>query len=110
MKRCNLMQCKQNNNGLCKLPKPEVTSNGECLNYEPDECIFNAANRGKCCQKTVTGSDFCPEHKGSKCIVCGKQAVKQCLWPVDDEDRVCEALLCRERECFKKHKAECHDD
>ena len=101
MKRCNLTQCRGNNNGICKKSNPEINSKGECLEYEPDECIFNAANLGKCCKKTVSGTDFCQEHRGVKCVICGKQAVKQCLWPIDDEDGVCSAYLCQDRECFR---------
>jgi hypothetical protein len=41
------------------------TISGVCLEYEPDECIFNVAGKGKCCERTAPNSDYCPESVAS---------------------------------------------
>ena len=110
MIRCNRTQCKSNNSGICKMPNPDISLKGNCNDYLPDECVFDVANKGKCCAKTAYNTAFCFEHMTQTCIICGKQAVKQCLWPVDDEDGVCGANLCGERECFKRHRRQEHEE
>lgn len=41
---------------------------------EMRNCNFEDAFNGRCKQEATKGSDYCEEHKGWKCGLCGEQA------------------------------------
>lgn len=63
-------------------------------------CKFDMAWVGICNKKTVDGTDYCEEHLGLKCVVCGKQATHTCTWA---SSLSCGAPLCDSQKCIDKH-------
>ena len=103
---CPRLKCKFINNGNCT----KGIDSTKCTDYNPDECIFNIAGKGKCCAKTINNSDYCQEHLNRPCVACGKQSFHQCLWPAGENDEVCGELLCKDNNCFKEHLKKSHNE
>jgi hypothetical protein len=55
----------------------EVGHTVEVADAPPGECQFDAAWR-KCRAPRDFGSRFCEAHSGQACVVCGKDAVREC--------------------------------
>lgn len=63
-----------------------------------ETCNFNKAWQGKCKNPRAGKSEYCKDHKGLKCCVCGKQANRECDFA---GQLVCGALLCKD--CYGWH-------
>lgn len=63
-------------------------------------CKFDMAWVGKCNKETVGKSEYCKEHKGTKCCICGRQATHSCTWA---SSLSCGAPLCDSQKCIDKH-------
>lgn len=68
-------------------------------------CKFDEAWIGKCKKDTIKGEEYCEEHLGKKCSICGKQATHNCA---ETMQLVCGTLLCDSLECKLQHFYQIH--
>lgn len=69
------------------------------------KCKFDIAWRGNCGKDTLGDSDYCQEHLGVKCSVCGEQATHECS---ETSSFVCGTALCDKAECITEHNRTIH--
>lgn len=75
-------------------------------------CIFYLGGRHYCRHPVVKGSEFCDEHDGLRCVVCGKQAEIFCHEDIFRKcshckvvvvDQECLVPLCQSSDCANLH-------
>ena len=45
---------------------------------EPTRCRYEISWVGRCSRSAAEGSDYCHDHAGKQCCVCGEQASHEC--------------------------------
>ena len=55
-----------------------------------EKCVFEVAGCRRCTAE-ATDDQFCARHKALRCVVCKKQATKECDYT---EQFICDAPLC----------------
>jgi hypothetical protein len=66
-------------------------------------CKFDKSWVGQCKNVEIEGSDYCQEHHGLKCAICGVQATHDCEETMGSF--VCGTKLCSNQECRDRHFA-----
>ena len=64
-------------------------------------CYFFRAWAGHCGAEVPFAERFCEQHRGVKCVVCGRQAERECGV---SSSLVCGAPLCDSSECYSWHQ------